>query len=375
MVRSIGQNPASLSAITLSVIPDSAIRHVSDTAFWVAACRAHKDQRTDDAFNDPLASILSGERGRAIARSIPRATMVEWGIILRTSAIDGLVNDALSAGVDTVLNLGAGLDTRPYRMKLPASLRWVELDFPSIIEFKSAKLGEHAPVCALERVGIDLLDRPARKGFLAHYAAASKSTLVITEGLLPYLSVHEAATLASDLHAAPSIRFWIQDFDNAGQDRLPRGWEEKLKAAPMQFKVKDWFKFFAKYGWRPSRVITTFEESQRIHRPYPLDFPFGLLLRALPRAMRQRIHSLSGAVLMQGERDQSDKTSRPPRTDDAASAASTGIRDPRAPSLKQIFAEKFTQDEQDFLEHMMRPTVESGMGFTNDRAEAQRHAE
>ena len=87
------------------------------------------------------------------------------------------------------------------------------------------------------------------------------------------------------LHAAPSVRFWIQDFDNAGQRRLPRGWAAKLKEAPILFKVKNWFEFFEKYGWRSSHVITSLEESQRINRPYPLDFPFGLMLRALPKAM------------------------------------------------------------------------------------------
>ena len=35
--------------------------------------------------------------------------------------------------------------------------------------------------------------------------------------------------------------------------------------------------------------------------------------------------------------------------------------------MKQIFAEKFTPYERDFLEHMVRPTVESGKNFTNDR--------
>ena len=40
---------------------------------------------------------------------------------------------------------------------------------------------------------------------------------------------------------------------------------------------------------------------------------------------------------------------------------------PWAPSLKQLFAEKFTPDERDFLEHMVRPTIEAGKNFTNDR--------
>jgi methyltransferase (TIGR00027 family) len=281
------------------MVADSAIRHVSDTALWVATFRAQEGQRADAAFDDPLASILSGERGRAIARSIPRAEMVEWSMVTRTSAIDRLIKEAVIAGVDTVLNLGAGLDTRPYRMKLPATLRWVEIDFPNIVELKNSKLIEHQPVCELERVGMDLLDRESRNEILARYGTTSNSTLVITEGVLTYFSIYDVAILASELLATSSIRFWIQDFDNVGKRRLPRGWETKLKAAPTLFKVKDWFGFFEKYGWRSSQVITSFEESQRINRPYPLDFPFGPILRALPKTMSQKILSLSGAVLMQ----------------------------------------------------------------------------
>ncbi len=293
-----------------SKVADSAIRHVSDTALWVATFRAQEGHRADAAFDDPLASTLAGERGRAIARSLSRATMLEWGMIIRTSAIDRLINEALMAGVDTVLNLGAGLDTRPYRMKLPTTLRWVELDFPNIVELKNAALADHHPACAVERVGVDLLDRPSRHKLLTRYGAPSDNTLVITEGVLSYFSIHEVATLASELHAIPSIRFWIQDFDNAGQRRLPRGWAAKLKEAPILFKVTDWFGFFEQYGWRSSQVITSLEESQRINRPYPIDFPFGLLLRVLPKAMRQKIQSLTGAVLMQSTSGPSAQQSR-----------------------------------------------------------------
>ena len=223
--------------------------------------------------------------------------MVEWGVLVRTSAIDRLLYQALQSGVDIVLNLGAGLDTRPYRMNLPATLRWIELDFPNIIEMKNAKLVGHKPVCKLERIGIDLLDRSLLHRVLDQYGA-SLSTLVISEGLLPYLSIQDVAVLASELYAASSKRFWIMDFENAGSRKLPRGWETKLKAAPFLFEVSDWFEFFEEYGWRSSKVITSFEESVRINRPYPLDFPFGLILRMLPLTMRQRILSLSGAVLM-----------------------------------------------------------------------------
>jgi methyltransferase (TIGR00027 family) len=305
---------------------DSLVTHVTDTAFWGAHFRAKESQRAAPAFHDPLASLLCGNRGRQIARSIPPATMVEWGVVVRTSAIDRLIYVALQFGVDTVLNLGAGLDTRPYRMKLPANLRWIEMDFPIIVELKNSKLIEHHPICKLERVGMDLLDRRSRNEIFVKYATASNNILVITEGVLSYFSIHDAATLAWDLHATPSIRFWIQDFDNAGQRRLPRGWEAKLKAAPFLFKVKDWFEFFEKYGWRSSQVTTSFEESQRISRPYPLDFPFCLMLRALPKAMSQKIHSLSGAVLMQNVAPGSGKPSSWPENPNATSQLLTNSR-------------------------------------------------
>jgi methyltransferase (TIGR00027 family) len=277
----------------------TSIAHVSDTAFWVAALRAREGRRANPAFDDPLSALLSGDRGRDIARSMPNAAMVEWGTIIRTSAIDRLIVDAVNAGIDSVLNLGAGLDTRPYRMKLPPTLRWLELDFHHIVDLKNSTLSHLEPACRLERIGMDLLHRPSRQEVFARYGAGPNNTLVIAEGVIPYLSVHDTAILARDLAAVPSMRFWIQDFDNAGERRLPRGWSRRLKAAPVLFVARDWFEFFRQYGWRAFRVITSFEESDRINRPYPCDFPRGMLMRALPKDMRQRILSLSGAALME----------------------------------------------------------------------------
>jgi methyltransferase (TIGR00027 family) len=277
------------------------ITDVSDTALWIAAIRERENERDDAAFRDSLASILAGDRGRRMARSFSRSSMMAWGVVARTSAIDRLINESLLSGVDTVLNLGAGMDTRPYRMSLPPQLRWVEVDYANIVAAKSASLLEFTPACRLERVGMDLLDRSSRSELLVRCTAQSKRTLVITEGVISYFSNDAAAALAQDLYAAPSIRLWIQDFDNAGQRRLPKGWERKLQAAPFLFNAKDWFEFFKTAGWQSHRVITNIEEAERIHRPYPIDFPFGLILRALPRDMRTKILGLSGAVLLDKE--------------------------------------------------------------------------
>ena len=281
----------------------SAITSVADTALWMAAVRAAEGKRADAAFHDPLGSILAGDRGRKIAGSFSRTAMIAWGVVLRTSAIDRLILEALKSGVDTVLNLGAGMDTRPYRMDLPSQLRWIEVDLPALIETKNTQLNGYTSVCKLERIGMDLADRRARKELLGKYAASSGNMLVITEGFISYFSNDDVAILAKDLLATPAAGFWIQDFDNAGARKLPKGWAKKLEAAPFRFRVGNWFEFFKQSGWQPHTIISCADESKTINRPYPLDFPFGLLMRALPKEMSQKIQGLSGAVLMRPRAD------------------------------------------------------------------------
>jgi methyltransferase (TIGR00027 family) len=114
----------------------SSIRDVSDTALWVAVYRAQESARPDPLFQDPLATVLAGERGKQIADAMPYPRIMNWFLVIRTVALDRLIQAAIEQGADTLINLGTGLDTRPYRMKLPPNLRWVEVDFPHIIDYK-----------------------------------------------------------------------------------------------------------------------------------------------------------------------------------------------------------------------------------------------
>ena len=146
---------------------ESLIENVSDTAFWVAHYRAVETRRRDALFRDPLAEVLAGERGEKIARTMPMRFMSEWVIAVRTRLIDEYIQMTIGEGIDTVINLGAGLDTRPYRMELPKTFVWVEADYPKMIEFKQSRLVGETPKCKLERVSIDLADVSARRQFLA----------------------------------------------------------------------------------------------------------------------------------------------------------------------------------------------------------------
>lgn len=93
-------------------MPDGAVENVSDTAFWVAHYRAMESDRPDALFRDPLAARLAGEHGRKIASSMPLSRVTAWTLAIRTVVIDDFIKRALEEGVDTIVNLGAGLDTR-----------------------------------------------------------------------------------------------------------------------------------------------------------------------------------------------------------------------------------------------------------------------
>lgn len=278
---------------------EAKIESVSDTAYWVAHFRAIESERPDALFHDPLARVLVGDHGRKIAESMSAEKIMTWIMAVRTHAIDRLILQALDLGVDTVLNLGAGLDTRPYRMKLPKELRWIEADYPRVVDYKNSKLQNEKPVCRLKRVGIDLADEGARHAFFEKTAAESKSVLILTEGVIPYLTAEAVSKLARDMISQKQFHFWIQDFHFGGRRRVPRSWRKKLAASPFRFEVKDWFGFFSELGWVAKEKILTFEEGQRVKRRLPFMFPVSFFFLFMSQKARKRIREMSGYVLLE----------------------------------------------------------------------------
>ena len=162
-----------------------AIEHVSDTALLVAAARATETEFEDGLVRDPYAALLAGERGFAIARSGKPSRWRSFGIGLRSRFIDQLLEAELrNSAIDCVLCLGAGLDARPWRMSLPSDLRWVEVDFALILNYKHNLLRDVRPRCRLERMTADLNEKAERQRV---FDGVSGRVLLLTEGLLFYL--------------------------------------------------------------------------------------------------------------------------------------------------------------------------------------------
>lgn len=254
------------------------INDVSDTALWVAAYRASESARPDALFRDPLAGRLAGERGQALAATMPGAAQFAWSVVVRTRVIDRYVVDAVADGCDAVVNLGAGLDARPHRLGLPSSLQWFEIDLPSLVSYKeSALVGAEPPTCRLERIAADLADADQRRAVLRDVAQRGQRILVLTEGVVPYLGDDDVAALAHDLRSHPSFVAWIVDYTSpflSKQMKRRRDVNARLKNAPLRFAPADWASFFREHGWDLAEMRYLAVEGEQLGRPPVLPWWF-----------------------------------------------------------------------------------------------------
>jgi len=279
------------------------IENISDTARWVAYYRAMETERPDAIFNDPFARRLAGERGQNIVDKMNQGRKMAWAMIVRTAVFDEIILDTISRNkIDTVINLAAGLDARPWRMRLSPDLRWIDVDLPGILDYKLDTLRESRPVCEYEAVRLDLTNEEARRALFERVGASAQAALVVTEGLMIYLSAEQAGQLATDLHAPPSFRFWLIDIASPRLLAIMnRTWGKEVTEgkAPFQFAPAEGSSFYEKYGWKESQFRSTMDESRRLHREMQPAWLWRIMGHLYPAKTREEFRRMSGNVLLE----------------------------------------------------------------------------
>lgn len=278
---------------------------VSDTALWMATFRARESVRRDALFRDPLAGVLAGREGPRIVRSLGSLAGISGGVVVRTVAFDEFVRTSLQyRGIDAVINLGAGLDTRPYRMDLPSWLPWWELDLPRLLDFKEARLAREKPRCDVRRIRVDLKDAARRVEVLGEIAKQCRRALVITEGLLAYLDRSAVSALASELHDCPSFELWAADL--VAHTLLDMNQLRKVGSgltrigAPFLFAPEEGVSFFEPLGWTVLEIRNPIAEAFRLRRvPWFMSVLKPLIQRSPKGSAHLAAWGKAGSVLLQ----------------------------------------------------------------------------
>lgn len=186
-------------------------RRASQTAEWVAWWRGLVDQRTSvPGYSDPVARhmlgpwaglwLRAGQLAFAAYPVDPDARLAVLSVItLRVAALDAEIRRAIAAGARQAVLLGAGFDTRAYRMPELSELRVFEVDHPSTQAVKQARARGLTPTTEdLRYVPVDFThdDLGERLASAGHDAGAP--TVWIWEGVVMYLPDEALrATLAS----------------------------------------------------------------------------------------------------------------------------------------------------------------------------------
>ena len=245
------------------------VENISDTARWVAIFRAEESERPDAVFHDPFARRLAGEKGEQIANAIEFGRKNSWSFVARTYHFDEFIMQHVEQGYDMIINLAAGLDARAYRMQLPKTLLWIDVDLPRMINYKNEILKDEKPNCKYRTIALDLADRKARLQLFQQLNNECKKALVVTEGLIIYLTNEQVAELATDLSSQPHFRRWIFDLTSAALlEMIQKEMQPALKGsgAVFQFAPEEGEEFFEKYGWKHIESRSKLKTAAKLNR-------------------------------------------------------------------------------------------------------------
>ncbi len=165
----------------------------------VESSRREKDR----LFYDPLAMSLLPPTYQAIVRVLGTPILgpallaarerqmpgIMGNLLCRTRFIDDTLQDALARGFEQVVILGAGLDSRAYRISGMHEVRIFELDHPATQAWKRARIEEvHGVATAhVTFVPIDFESQTIKEVMAATDFRAADRTLLIWEGVTQYI--------------------------------------------------------------------------------------------------------------------------------------------------------------------------------------------
>jgi len=213
---------------------DAVDNFTNDSAMMIAWERALESKRPDALFVDPLAEALAGTKGETLSAGFGNMSQMfgfeDWAafhktwVAVRTRFIDDRVKEC-ACGFKQLVNLGAGMDTRPYRLECYKAFANGSFNVDmKVVNDGKARIFERvlqAPAahCPVHRVDLDFKDEErtlaTELGSEGSAFDAAAPALFIAEGLIMYLGALGKINLLKDVSAvaAPGSVFVLQYMD------------------------------------------------------------------------------------------------------------------------------------------------------------------
>ena len=240
---------------------------VGGTGLTVAGIRAEETARPDRLFADPLAAAFVAAAGAPPSRATSRqAAALRLWIVARTVFLDELITRACADGVRQVVLLGAGFDTRAFRLPWPPGVRCFELDTGDVLAAQQQVLTEQSAAAGCERI---VVPTDLRGDWPAELRAAgldpAQPAVWVAEGLLVYLSPDHVDQLLDEVTrlSAAGNRLGLTFRNRERGDQSAPAPALRRSAAP-----DDPAGWLAGHGWA-AELAGALEELQAHGRPVP----------------------------------------------------------------------------------------------------------
>jgi methyltransferase (TIGR00027 family) len=263
---------------------------ISYTARIVAAKRAIEQLHSSPLFNDPYAAALAGDEVNALlsrwekvaqTQAVPLEQVITKRtryIAVRTKFMDDLLNSTLAEYKQVVI-LGAGLDTRAYRLAWAPGTTVYEVDCPEVLQYKAHVLRDISPACTYRPISGDLT-APNAKWAAAVLDAGYQTTVPtiwLVEGVVMYLQEKEVHLLLQTLSQL-SIPGSVLGIDGVKVGSILAG--QRARKADRGRVVRHWQfgddnpkQLLERYGW-----VAEVSEPQDVeagYSRYPMSIPIS----------------------------------------------------------------------------------------------------
>lgn len=254
---------------------------VSNTAYYCCGVRMDDARQPHPLCDDIYAERFMDQRGLEIYQPFRNETLPNISNLCRCKIIDDHLRRELKQQQPiSVITIGAGFDTRPYRLD---GGEWIELDEAQIIDLKNERLPVDECSNSLQRIAVDFAhDSLGDK--LASLTTADKVVVVI-EGVFMYLEQESISDSLRQVQQRFPQHLLVCDLmDREFFEKRARAIHDKLVAAGGRFSQRpaNPARLFQQHDYRQLEAIPMFQHAietgvlwQRARIP---GFAFRLLL-------------------------------------------------------------------------------------------------
>jgi methyltransferase (TIGR00027 family) len=236
------------------------MKPISKTAFYCCGVRMQDAEGEYPVCGDTYAKVFMNEQGLQILETFKDETRPNASNVGRHRIIDDLLRQELITHPSlTVVIIGAGIDTRAFRLK---GGTWIELDEPQVIAYKDERLPASTSENELQRIPIDFATESAAQK-LAPFSGRSPVVVVI-EGVLMYLEEATISQLLQTLRRLfPQHKLICDLMTRDFFEKTATTMHEKLTGmgAPFKFAADNPAEVFVNSGYREVEKIPIIEQA------------------------------------------------------------------------------------------------------------------